>query len=103
MKKCSKCGLTKPTTEFYRYSKVKCGLYPSCKLCKTAQNKAFNALDVEGRRRRGIIRQARYLQNPINKLIQNLRSRLTKLCKGTLKSQILIKSIGCTLRCLASI
>ena len=39
-KQCSKCGETKPASEFYKEPKVKSGLASRCKQCERARSKA---------------------------------------------------------------
>lgn len=40
VKACSKCGESKPLTEFFRHAKSKDGHRPDCKLCKSAKNRS---------------------------------------------------------------
>jgi hypothetical protein len=40
-KTCTKCGETKPTTEFYKRSDARDGLQAHCKSCKKARSKAW--------------------------------------------------------------
>ena len=44
---CTHCGEEKPTNEFYRDSKTKNGLRPSCKACEAARSAARYAADPE--------------------------------------------------------
>lgn len=41
MKLCRRCGNSKPHAEFYKSSASKDGLYPYCKACKNADNRAW--------------------------------------------------------------
>jgi len=46
-KTCTKCGETKPTTEFYKKSAARDGLRNQCKSCKKAQQKAWHEANRE--------------------------------------------------------
>jgi hypothetical protein len=47
MKLCAKCETTKPTTEFYKDSRRKCGLQSYCKACHGSVNAAWHASNRE--------------------------------------------------------
>jgi len=46
-KTCTKCGETKPTTEFNKRSDARGGLRNQCKSCKKAHNKAYHEANRE--------------------------------------------------------
>lgn len=47
MKHCNKCGVTKPSTEFYKDAIKRDGLSSSCKACKNAANAKWAAANPE--------------------------------------------------------
>lgn len=49
-KKCTKCGETKPTEQFYKNSASKDGLHPQCKTCIAARNRAYYEANREERK-----------------------------------------------------
>ena len=59
LKICSKCGEEKPLSSFDRWNNYKGGYYPSCKACKYAVRKIYNANNpgkVSANRRRYYLR-----------------------------------------------
>jgi ATPase subunit of ABC transporter with duplicated ATPase domains len=50
MKTCTKCGESKPETEFYKEARALDGLRSSCKACMNADNTKWNAANREKRR-----------------------------------------------------
>jgi hypothetical protein len=50
MKRCTKCGVTKPIAEFYRCKRD--GLYPSCKVCARLASKKSYASGGRERKKR---------------------------------------------------
>ena len=66
-KTCSKCGQTKPTTEFYRNKKAVDGLLPTCKACDRAYYEAHKEREVARRRAyRKALKENRYARRPAN-------------------------------------
>lgn len=55
-KTCTKCGETKPLEEFHRNKRRKDGRYPYCKLCKSADDRAYR----EANRDRIAVRKGAY-------------------------------------------
>ena len=51
-KTCTKCGETKPTTEFYKRSDARDGLQAHCKSCKKARSKAWYEANREEKKAR---------------------------------------------------
>lgn len=47
MKQCSKCGHEKPLSEFCRHRTKKDGVYSRCKICKSADAKAYRAANLK--------------------------------------------------------
>ena len=47
MKKCTKCGIEKPLTEFHKHKETKDGLYGRCKQCARQYDKEYYAKNKE--------------------------------------------------------
>ena len=50
MKKCKKCGVQKPLSDFYKNKRTKLGVGSYCKICNTATNKKWAEENWEKRR-----------------------------------------------------
>lgn len=50
MKKCKKCGVEKPLSEFYKHKRTKSGVGSYCKVCNTAVNKKWAEKNWQKRR-----------------------------------------------------
>lgn len=59
-KKCSKCLIIKPFSAFYRHKKKKNGINSNCKLCSSAENKAWRKLNKEKQK---INKKVYYIEN----------------------------------------
>ena len=56
-KKCSKCGVEKPTSEYYKDKRKKDGLYPHCKACHyTMTRKNSNTEEFKERARKASLK-----------------------------------------------
>ncbi len=51
-KTCTKCGETKPTTEFHKDKSKSDGLYPGCKVCRNARNRTHYEANSEKQKAR---------------------------------------------------
>ena len=60
-KRCSKCGETKPTTQFGKHKAWRDGYFPQCRECKRAGDRASHAKHKESRNRRA---NERYAADP---------------------------------------
>jgi 5-methylcytosine-specific restriction endonuclease McrA len=69
MKQCSKCKLSKPTSEFYKRPSRKCGLSSYCKACETARCLNWYNSNKEK------VSQASSIRHLKNKDIANAKSR----------------------------
>lgn len=47
MKECRKCGAAKPLSEFHKNKRHPDGVHPRCKECRCAEQRAYNAANVE--------------------------------------------------------
>lgn len=52
VKQCTKCGETKPLSEFYKHPQCRFGVEPTCKLCRDAKNKAWFLKNKEAHNKR---------------------------------------------------
>jgi hypothetical protein len=47
MKRCTKCKVVKPRSEFYAHGKAKGGVHSECKVCECAKQRALTAANPE--------------------------------------------------------
>ena len=73
MKKCSKCKIEKPISEFNKNSKTKDKLTSYCKICNNQNNSKWFK---NNRERRKIYENKKYANDITFKLAKNLRNRL---------------------------
>ena len=126
MKKCKTCGIEKPLDQYYKQKGSKDGLRGSCKQCLNQKTNEYNAKnrekingnarnrrkeDPEGHKNRvnayrnanreeirekNRIYQRKWKQNPVNRAVHNMRSRLVDcITKGT-KSASTMELLGCS-------
>lgn len=78
MKRCSKCGETKPTSEFSRLAKSRDGRHYHCKVCYNARHRAWhNAADNVGLKREYAARG----RNRTRELLYTLKNVACADCK----------------------
>lgn len=56
-KKCAKCEIEKPLTDFYRYKRGKFGVQSYCKVCDAICNRAYEASPRGKQVRRAILKK----------------------------------------------
>lgn len=109
MKKCWKCGETKPLLEFYKNRTKKDGHGDSCKICTKEYNRKYR----ESHRKENVLYSRRYRENNREKFNQyyrerrqdvrfkiahNLRCVLRQAVKNNFKSGSAVRDLGCTIR-----
>jgi hypothetical protein len=84
---CSKCEKDKPLSEFHKHKKAKFGVTSICKICMYQYKKE----------KRNLIKQEKIKLALKNKILNNLRSRLSHALKRNSKIKHTLEYIGCTL------
>jgi len=105
---CSKCGEEKPLCEFVRRKDSKDGFKGYCKICNNLQKKQYRENNIEkvrAQRRKSYEankeqiarnRRIRYNEEPVFRLLDNLRKGLRRVVKTGSKTAALKLYLGCT-------
>jgi len=95
LRKCTKCGEEKPaTTEFfYRNKRAKSGLKTECKDCRAAAHKKFREENPEYD---AVWQKRRKKEDPVFRLISNMRTNLWHCLSGRQKNSHTFDYIGLT-------
>jgi hypothetical protein len=99
MKVCNKCKVEKPYNEFSKDSTRKDGKQLHCKECRAEAHKVYRkSKKDEFRNRHTEYMKQRRAEDPLFRLIHNMRCRVTYCCKSIIanKKVSLAKSIGIT-------
>lgn len=83
MKKCSKCGIEREVSQFYKSKQQKCGLHPHCKSCKREYFKKRAVLERENRHK-----QDKYKIPDDAKPIKQLNNKYFITKEGDVYSQV---------------
>jgi len=79
-KTCTKCGKTKPLTEFHKRMSRKCGVQSRCKVCRNAVNAKYSAKYYAENSEKVLASQAKYKKDNLDKYrAYNQRYRASKL------------------------
>ena len=124
VKVCTKCGVSRPDTDFHKNRSRPDGIASQCKRCCCSRAKAYYAkhknsvrtqqreayhrhIDARRARNRASARASRakrtaytasrYATNTNHRISQNLRNRIGAVVKGTNKSNSTFELLGCSL------
>lgn len=113
-RECTKCGLSKPLTEYGRAKGYADGHYRQCKICrnamiarwsaanrdrKTVTDLAWNQANLERRReiRRNSARARRPYRSPLQKVHDALRTKIWRQLRATKNRQATVYLVGYSL------
>lgn len=112
MKLCRDCKIKKTYLEFRKHSETKDKLYPICKTCHNhkvklwrsqnkekivEQNRSYYEKNTKHCKQLCFLAKKRSLENPVQRMMHNLRNRIYQAIKRGSKSGSAIRDLGCTI------
>ena len=101
MKVCGKCNERKLMVDFYKHETNADGRSGVCKICRCAANRLRYATDPAHKRRHNRLctkrTKVRYHNDPIFRIKNRLRVRMTKALDGKLKHDHTVALLGCSI------
>lgn len=102
MKKCTKCGINKRFSDFYKRSNTKCGLQSICKSCKkilykASADKYYTENKHKINSQRATYQRLRRAVDPNFRLLQNLRAGISRTILRNQKVSATLELVGCSL------